>query len=184
LQKNEHDWKFLYDNVPSTLQKYHKEGYKIVIFTNQGGISKGKTDEKGWKRKVESIQQELNVPLQVFAAIESDYYRKPSIGMWELMINDYNKKQEVSMKDSKYVGDAAGRPKSGNKAKDFRDSDYKFALNVGIEFNTPEMFFLKMKKKHYQKLNLMLKNSGVIKNYLKEFLLVIKIQNLSQVKQK
>jgi hypothetical protein len=34
---------------------------------------------------------------------------------------------------STYVGDAAGRPKEGTRGKDFADSDYKLALNLGIK---------------------------------------------------
>ena len=44
-----------------------------------------------------------------------------------------------------YCGDAAGR-KDG-KHKDFSDSDLKFALNVGLEFKTPENLFLGDEKK-------------------------------------
>ena len=40
-----------------------------------------------------------------------------------------------------YVGDAAGRPAVLGRKQDFADSDYKLALNIGIAFKTPEVFF-------------------------------------------
>ena len=43
------------------------------------------------------------------------------------------------------MGDAAGRVYSDKRKPDFSDSDYKFALNIGISFQTPESFFLKSK---------------------------------------
>lgn len=39
------DWKILFGDgsvVKGKLQELHKEGYKLVVFTNQGGVSKGK----------------------------------------------------------------------------------------------------------------------------------------------
>ena len=48
------------------------------------------------------------------------------------------------LKQSLYVGDASGREKgwAPGKKKDFSDSDRKFAMNVEIDFKTPEEFFL------------------------------------------
>jgi bifunctional polynucleotide phosphatase/kinase len=46
-----------------------------------------------------------------------------------------------------FVGDAAGRPaQEGRRKKDFSDSDYKLALNAGVDFKTPEVFFLSSKE--------------------------------------
>jgi len=41
--KDAHDWVLLFDKVAPTIKKLEADGYKIVIFTNQLGIEKGKT---------------------------------------------------------------------------------------------------------------------------------------------
>ncbi|MES1902862.1 MAG: hypothetical protein MHPSP_002062, partial [Paramarteilia canceri] len=45
-------------------------------------------------------------------------------------------KNNIDMKNSFYVGDAAGRK------KDFACSDLLFAQNLAIKFHTPEEYFL------------------------------------------
>jgi len=42
--KDAHDWVFWHESVPQKMRDLQKDGYKLVIFTNQMGISKGKTD--------------------------------------------------------------------------------------------------------------------------------------------
>ena len=64
--------------------------------------------------------------------------------MWELLESN-NGGIKIEKVKSFYCGDAAGR-KDG-KHKDFSDSDLKFALNVGLEFLTPENLFLGEKEK-------------------------------------
>ena len=50
------------------------------------------------------------------------------------------------MEESFYCGDAAGRPKTDTRPKDFSDSDIKFAANAGLKFMTPEELFLNLKQ--------------------------------------
>lgn len=41
--QNKDDWEFLLDSTKAKLIQLSKEGFTIVIFTNQGGVSSGKT---------------------------------------------------------------------------------------------------------------------------------------------
>jgi bifunctional polynucleotide phosphatase/kinase len=43
------------------MKQLHLEGYKLVIFTNQLGVSKGKTKIEHLKKKMETITQEMEV---------------------------------------------------------------------------------------------------------------------------
>lgn len=47
--KSPDDWQIGFPQVPATLKQLLKDGYKIVFFTNQGGIGTGKTNEAEWK---------------------------------------------------------------------------------------------------------------------------------------
>lgn len=158
--------------MPTKLKELHKSGYKLVIFSNQGGVGKGKVSAKDIKGKVEDIIAELGLPMMAFLATGEDKWRKPSASMWDHFVKHHNGGVKVDTKDSFYCGDAAGqvkcrahslterhfavitstdcdfvgRPKAwdGNAKtkKDFSCSDRKFAHNVGLPFKTPEMCFL------------------------------------------
>jgi bifunctional polynucleotide phosphatase/kinase len=57
----------LYDQVPGKLNDAsEKENMKIVIFTNQKGISTGKQALQPFKNKIEAIAGKLRAPIQVF----------------------------------------------------------------------------------------------------------------------
>jgi bifunctional polynucleotide phosphatase/kinase len=141
------DWQWLYDDVLPTLKKHHADGKSLVIFSNQNGIAyNGKWDsskEEMIKGMVFDVIEEAQLPISAFLAAGDDMYRKPQAGMWEYFTKNVAK-GKVDLSKSLYVGDAAGRPdgwEPGRK-KDFSCSDRKFAKNVGVEFKTPEEFFL------------------------------------------
>jgi len=142
------DWQWFTPEVPAKLQELHKNGWKVVIFTNQGGIN-GKNGWDGSKAKmiqgkINDVAKALGFPLQSFIATTDDMYRKPSTYMWTFMVDSCNDGIKPDLKTSLYVGDAAGRPAGwapGHK-KDFSCSDRKFAFNIGCGFQTPEQFFL------------------------------------------
>ncbi|OWA50251.1 Bifunctional polynucleotide phosphatase/kinase [Hypsibius exemplaris] len=149
--KDAGDWQFLYPDVPGKLKSLHQEGVKVVIFTNQAGMKKGKTHIGEWRQKVDAILGKLAVPVQVLVASGEGINRKPAPGMWNHFVENYNEGVQVDMTESFYVGDAAGRPAAGPKGKkDFSCSDRLFASNVGLPFKTPEEFFLNRKPENFQ----------------------------------
>ncbi|XP_055003827.1 bifunctional polynucleotide phosphatase/kinase-like [Boleophthalmus pectinirostris] len=89
---------------------------------------------------------------QVFVASGPGIYRKPVVGMWTHLCEKANESIPVDKAQSFYVGDAAGRPENwapGKKKKDFSCSDRCFALNIGLQFHTPEEYFLGWKSAPY-----------------------------------
>lgn len=136
--------------------------YRVVILSNQAGITihpdpKSKAPKamskdrlNAFKQKCNAVLSHLDIPTSVYAATEKDIYRKPRMGMWHELCDDYDITGEVDLDASIFVGDAGGRTASlaareGAKSaatKDFSCSDRNFAHNAGIEYKTPEEFFL------------------------------------------
>ncbi|CAH1776161.1 unnamed protein product [Owenia fusiformis] len=138
------DWKWLYDCVPSKLKQLNEDGYRVIFFSNQAGIEKNKVNPDDFRKKLEDIIAELDIPVFVYASTGNNHFRKPSPNMWKYFIDHNNADVQVDLSQSMYVGDAAGREKGWkkDKKKDFSCSDRMFAANVGIDFHTPEEFFL------------------------------------------
>ncbi|KAI9021725.1 polynucleotide kinase 3 phosphatase-domain-containing protein [Phycomyces nitens] len=141
--KDENDWQWWHSSVQSKIENLHQEGYKIVIFSNQNGLN---TDTRinGFKSKAAAILSQLSIPVWIFAALHKDGYRKPCTGMWDLLEKEANDDVQIDRSNSLFIGDAAGR-QDGWKPKVKKDhscADRKFAANIGIEFKTPEEFFL------------------------------------------
>ncbi|ESO88114.1 hypothetical protein LOTGIDRAFT_126696 [Lottia gigantea] len=138
------DWEFWDDSVPKKLQSLDKDGYRVVFFTNQAGIEKMKVKPEEIKDKIEAIIAALNIPVLAFICTGENHFRKPSPLMWDFMANDCNQSVKLDLTKCVYVGDAAGRAKNWapGKPKDFSCGDRMFAQNIGIEFHTPDEFFL------------------------------------------
>ncbi len=140
------DWIFAYNL--KKIRDYYKDGYKIVVFSNQKGSYEGKggiTFEEFQSRWFK-ILKGLNVPVYILAAPKDDFNRKPGTRMWDFMEQNLNGDMKVDRKKSLYIGDAAGRP------KDHSDVDIKFAINLGVKFETPEEFFEDSKEFPFEKL--------------------------------
>jgi bifunctional polynucleotide phosphatase/kinase len=125
---DENDWIFNYKTIIDILNNYNKIGYSIIIITNQKGLTT-ETKLDLWCNKIKEIIKNINLPVKVYVSIKDDIYRKPNLGIWEL-ININNKIESF------YCGDAMGRK------QDHSDTDLKFALNANIPFKTPEEIFL------------------------------------------
>lgn len=148
--------------VPSRLKQLHDDGYLIVVLTNQGAISvkdnakslqKDTLSLKNFKDQLASFLSQLDLPMSVYAATSNDHYRKPRIGMWSELKDDYDldAPDAINMTASFYIGDAAGREKTDKRQKDHATSDRDLASNIGINFQTPEEFFLGLETEPYDR---------------------------------
>lgn len=147
------DWKLAFGNVTTMLKSKHSDGFKIVIFTNQAGVTSGKTKVADIKKKIEQIIKALAVPMQAYIATGDNCFRKPLTGMWQTLCDHKNDGVAVDLSESYFVGDAAGRPenKSMKKKKDHSSVDRLMAMNLGLEFFTPEEHFLKVSRQNWTK---------------------------------
>lgn len=104
--RNIDDWTLNYSNVPAKLKALHEKGFKICVFTNQGGVESGKMTVSEVKRKIFMISQRLAVPCQFYIATRNDKYRKPRVGMWRALEEHFNDEIKIDMSLSFFVGDA------------------------------------------------------------------------------
>lgn len=146
FKKGPDAWSVLFPGeTEAVLKDLHRQGYKLVIMTNQSAIGTAKASfaktvaEK--KGRLGGFAKKIGLPCQIFVATDKDSNRKPGKGMWEFMESSKNGGIKVDKKTSFFVGDAAGRK------KDHSDSDLKFAKAVGVRFFTEDEMF---KEKKYR----------------------------------
>ncbi|KAK2708867.1 hypothetical protein QYM36_014481, partial [Artemia franciscana] len=82
------DWKILFPEIPKKLKSLISCGFKIVIITNQAGISGGKYKVGDLKKKMHNILKKLGVPAQIFVATGKTRYRKPSPSIWTIISHE------------------------------------------------------------------------------------------------
>jgi bifunctional polynucleotide phosphatase/kinase len=116
------DWKWWEPRVPGRLRELYEEGYRVVILSNQAGLTlhtdpKSKAPKAGlakrvteFKQKCNAVLNNLDLPVTIYAATGKDIYRKPRTGMWKELCDDYDiPEAEVDLANSIFVGDAGGR---------------------------------------------------------------------------
>lgn len=106
----------------------------MVILSNQGGVSLKddpktiKSDQKRltqFKAKAVAVFNQLDLPISLYAATSRDHYRKPRTGMWAELLEDYDLDihEGVDLRNSIFVGDAAGRHARKGAKADHSSSD-------------------------------------------------------------
>jgi bifunctional polynucleotide phosphatase/kinase len=141
-------WRFL-KGAKARIQKDAKAKNTLIIFvTNQLYLERYVED---FRKKVEDVMKQLNVPVLFYAAKGRSDFRKPSTGILSKhLLHMFEKKGVQLISSVVYVGDAAGR------TSDFNDSDRKFLHNIHLllnsklnplnygkraKFRTPEEYF-------------------------------------------
>jgi DNA 3'-phosphatase len=127
------DWKWKNEAVVPKLKEMYNMGYEIIIITNQ---KKMPADDVRTKAKM--IYDDLQIPF-VFISGHSDlYYRKPQLGLWEILIEYIFKEPECIDPASIFLGDSV--------------ADLYFARNTNIKFIHTDMFFLGTPNKEFAKI--------------------------------
>jgi len=144
-------WSMMFSHVPAVLQRLHADGFKIVIVSNESMDRLVKPDAianaiKKKTGRLHAFVRAVDVPTLVLCATAKDSYRKPATGAWDWMAAHANGGVAIDRAASLFVGDAAGRAATGDRPKDFSDSDRVFAANVGVPFHTETAFFTQLHK--------------------------------------
>jgi bifunctional polynucleotide phosphatase/kinase len=171
IDKKQDPWKLIDRRMLPTLRALNDAHYLIMIFSNQSGMTVSPNfDFDSWLSHAEdfimNLSQSLgkNFFIGLFVAKSVDIYRKPNLGLWNLMksylVHDiFDSKISVDLSKSFFCGDAGGRILAGTikksiykstKTGDFSDTDRKFAMNAGIKYFTPEETFYKEEPAEYK----------------------------------
>jgi D-glycero-D-manno-heptose 1,7-bisphosphate phosphatase len=117
----------LYPDVPEALLKWQKEGFKIIVITNQSGVAHGYFEEKaiqGVKETLEKMFEQYGIVIDGFFycphhhqgkveafAIDCEC-RKPKPGMIKRAAKELN----IDLSQSWMIGDILNDVEAGNRA--------------------------------------------------------------------
>ena len=128
------DWKWKNNAiVPLLKEMYNDMGYEIVIVSNQKKMTGDDV-----RKKAKMIYDDLQIPF-VFIAGHSDlYYRKPQLGLWEVLIEYIFKDLNNIDNSSIFLGDSV--------------ADLYFARNTNLKFIHTDMFFNGVRHEEFAKI--------------------------------
>jgi DNA 3'-phosphatase len=95
------------------------------------------------KQAIDLFQIEMDCPMSSFISTKSNKYSKPFTGIWKIIELLYKKESKIINKSiSMIIGNKAGRMTIESRKIDKGCCDRAFAKNTGLNFTTPERFFL------------------------------------------
>jgi bifunctional polynucleotide phosphatase/kinase len=131
---NNDDWKFLIN--PELLNCWQEDGWHLVIMTNQKRM---RLEDINYKLiNIIKILESMKLKITCLVATKEDFFRKPSIGMWEFLSTKLNT-SPINNSSSFMIGDATGETGTHSAC------DIMLAENIGIHFMTPEIFINEFK---------------------------------------
>ena len=95
------DWEFFNPSVPQKLKELKEKGFRIVIASNQMGISLDLVSATDLQNKIEQFTAAAGVEATAMMASKKDKFRKPETGMWYFLLSSLNSSfYNVDMKES------------------------------------------------------------------------------------
>ena len=128
-------------SVITKMRELHDEGYKLVIFSNQGAIRGALQGKKAThvKSLLDWLARTIDRPLHCVMSTnknDGNKFHKPSSNMWKVAEELCNRGEEFDITKSFYVGDSVGGDDDNQGGVDIQ-----FAKNVGCKFYTPDEYF-------------------------------------------
>lgn len=95
------DWEFFNPFVPIKIRELKDDGFRIMIASNQLGVSLEVVSVTDLQKKIEDFTSKIGVEVTAMLAIKKDRFRKPDTGMWNFVLNTLNN-MTVDMESSVY----------------------------------------------------------------------------------
>lgn len=84
------DWEFFHPSVPIKLRELKEQGFRIVLASNQQGVSLNLVSADVLQHKIQQFAAEIGVEITAMLATKDDRFRKPDTGMWYFLLNTLN----------------------------------------------------------------------------------------------
>ncbi len=138
------DWIYLSPTIPTILNEYRKMGWIVALISNQSDWTKSDAPKKKLESVLESLEADngwrpwclvATAPISRKKGAESDPYRKPAQGLYDVLLSRLGWNQE-DVRDRLMCGDASG-PSDSFPPYRWADSDREFAKAISAQFLKP-----------------------------------------------
>ena len=91
--------KLKFKEIPNKLQELVFRGFRIIIVTNQMGISKEHISIEDFTKKIGKLSDAVKVPFMVLVSVKDDEFRKPAIGSFLFILREIKKNGSNSKRE-------------------------------------------------------------------------------------